>query len=396
MTKKQILWMIILAGVVFTNILESMILMPLASTIKADLDMDDNQWGIAISVYLFAAFVAGILSIFFIDKFDRKRFLVALYSLFIVGTYFCGIANNYAFFVFARIFAGFFGGVITATVLAMVGDLVDNAHRGKATAIVMVGFATAAALGIPLGIIIGLDYSWHIPFFAIVAFSVIVLICIVLFFPQINAHLQLQEGRKTYHIFKSIVKNNDQLKALLFTCTISFGQFAIIPYLADFAENNVGFSKQDLKYIYLFGGISTFLTVPIIGYLADKFGRIQVFLITMLISCIPILWLTNMGPTAKWIVLIATSLFFIFSMGRGIPGTAIVISTAAPYERGGFMSVQSALQQLSSGIAVLLGSFIVVQNESTLVYYNFEWVGYIGVATSILSYFILKTIKQKY
>ena len=69
MTKKQILWMIILAGVVFTNILESMILMPLASTIKADLNMDDNQWGIAISVYLFAAFVAGILSIFFIDKF---------------------------------------------------------------------------------------------------------------------------------------------------------------------------------------------------------------------------------------------------------------------------------------------------------------------------------------
>ena len=123
MTKKQIGWMSILALVVFTNIIESMILMPLSSTIKAALSMNDNQWGVIISSYLFSAFIAGILSIFVIDKFDRKRFLFVLYALFIFGTLLCGLAETYEFLVFARIFAGFFGGVISAVVLAIVGDV---------------------------------------------------------------------------------------------------------------------------------------------------------------------------------------------------------------------------------------------------------------------------------
>ena len=79
MTKKQIGWMSILAVVIFTNIIESMILMPLASTIKADFQMTDNQWGIVISSYLFSAFISGIVSILIIDRFDRKNFLIFLY-----------------------------------------------------------------------------------------------------------------------------------------------------------------------------------------------------------------------------------------------------------------------------------------------------------------------------
>ena len=137
MSKKQVTWMILLALVIFTNILESMILMPLASTIKQDLVMDDNQWGVIISSYLFSAFIAGFLSIAVIDKFDRKKFLIVIYALFIFGTVMCGISTSYEFLVFARIFAGFFGGVLSAQVMAIVGDLVQPEHRGKATGIVM-------------------------------------------------------------------------------------------------------------------------------------------------------------------------------------------------------------------------------------------------------------------
>ena len=395
MSRKQLGWMVILAVVIFTNIIESMILMPLASTIKVELGMNDDQWGVVISSYLFSAFFSGILSIFVIDRFDRKKFLVVLYALFIFGTLLCGLSRSYEFLVFARSFAGFFGGVISAVVLAIVGDLIPPEHRGKATGVVMAGFSTAAALGIPMGLYLGLNWNWHMPFFFIVGLSVIAWIFIILILPVISGHMEKARSVQAWQILVRIPKNINQLKALFFSCTILFGQFAIIPYLADYVEHNIGFEKKELVWMYFFGGTLTFVTNPFIGFLSDRFGQLRIFLIMMLISCIPIGLITSMGENPLPVVLIVTSGFFVFAGGRNIPGTALVISTAAPYERGGFMSIRNAVQQLASGIAVLLGSWILTQNSSGK-YFNFEVIGYIAIGTSILSYFILKTIKSEH
>jgi len=386
--------MIILAAVVFTNILESMILMPLSPTIKADLGMDEKQWGLAISIYLFSGFIAGVGSIFYIDRFDRKRFLAVQYALFIVGTLLCGLAKSYEFLLFARMMAGFFGGVIGAIVMSIVGDLVEPQHRGKATGIMMTGFSSAAGVGIPLGLWLGHTWNWHMPFFFLVGLSLLTWVLLVVYLPKVNKHLE-GPPHKSYAILKTVWKNSNQIKGLLFTCTILFGQFAIIPFLADFMVHNVGLKENQLVWMYFFGGILTFVTNPYIGYLADKFGQLRVFLIVMGISLIPLAIITNMSVSPLPVILIVTTAFFIFAGGRNIPGTAIVMGTAAPQERGGYMSIRSAFQQFASGIAVILGSWLVTQQKDGS-YVHFEYVGYLAIGTSILSYFILKTIKQQF
>jgi predicted MFS family arabinose efflux permease len=174
-----------------------------------------------------------------------------------------------------------------------------------------------------------------------------------------------------------------------------FGQYAIIPYLADYVEHNIGFEKTELVWMYFFGGAITFISNPFIGFLSDRFGQLPIFLIIMLLSCIPIIIITSMGENPMPLVLITTTSFFVFAGGRNIPGTALVLSTAAPHERGGFMSIRSAVQQLAAGIAVMLGSFILFQDQ-TGKYFNFEYIGYLAVFTSISSYFILRLIKEKY
>lgn len=386
--------MIILASVIFTNILESMILMPLSPTIKSDLGMDEKQWGMAISVYMFTGFIAGVTSIFIIDRFDRKRFLVTQYALFIIGTFLCGLATSFEFLVFARAMAGFFGGVIGAVVMAIVGDLIPPEHRGKATGIVMAGFSSAAGLGIPLGLWLGHSWNWHMPFFFLVGISMITLVLLILVLPSVNKHMGAQ-AQKSYLILKTVWRNGNQIKGLLFTSLLLFGQFAIIPYLADYMVHNVGLRENQLVWMYFFGGILTFVTNPVIGYLADRFGQLRVFLLVMGVSLVPIFLLTNMKINPLPIILIVTTAFFVFAGGRNIPGTAIVLGTAAPHERGAYMSIRSAFQQFAGGIAVLLGSWIVTQQPNGR-YLHFEYVGYVAIGTSILSYFILRTIKQNF
>jgi predicted MFS family arabinose efflux permease len=394
MSRKELTIMMLLAAVVFTNILESMILMPLASTIKAELLMDEKKWGIAISSYLFASFFSGVLAIKWIDRFDRRKFIISQYACFIIGTILCSLATSFEFLVFARIAAGFFGGVSSALVLAITGDLIAPQFRGKATGIVMTGFSTAAALGIPIGLSLGLKFSWHAPFYLIIALSAVVLFLLYKTIPTMRDHIQAKPT-SFVQIFKNILAEPNQILAILFSCMILFGQFAIIPFLADFMVYNVGLKKTELIWMYFFGGGLTFVTSPFIGGLSDKYGQKNLFLIIMLLSCIPIFIITGLGTTPLYLVLISTTGFFIFAGGRNIPGTAIVIATAAPHERGGLMSVRGAFQQLFSGFAVMLGSFIVVQDPVTKQYSNFEIIGYLAIFTSILSYFILIKIKPK-
>lgn len=193
----------------------------------------------------------------------------------------------------------------------------------------------------------------------------------------------------------SVFKDSNQVLALLFMVSILFGQFLIIPYLADYMVQNVGFKEIELSYMYFFGGALMLVTNPLTGRLADKFGRLNVFLVVLLLSFIPIYLITNLGVVSMATALVISTMFFIFTGGRVIPGVAIVISTAVPQRRGTFMSIRSAVQQLAGSIAVIVSSQVVYQTDD-MQYQNFHIVGYIAIATGIASYMVLRKIEQRY
>jgi hypothetical protein len=59
------------------------------------------------------------------------------------------------------------------------------------------------------------------------------------------------------------------------------------------------------------------------------------------------------------------------------------------------MSVRSSVVSIGQGIAAYCAGLIIYENpDKTLG--NFQVVGYIAIATSILSYFILRKISSKY
>ena len=71
------------------------------------------------------------------------------------------------------------------------------------------------------------------------------------------------------------------------------GQFCVIPFIAPYMEANVGFSEQAVVWIYSIGGFATFISAPLVGRLADRFGRVIVFTIAVLLSLGPLF----PGPT---------------------------------------------------------------------------------------------------
>src|SRR5437773_4450007 len=117
------LLLFVLAAIQFTTIVDFLIIMPLGPQYMRVFAIAPGQFGLIVSSYAISAGISGIAAGFFLDRFDRKRALLSLYTGFTVGTLFCALAQTYHLLVAARALAGAFGGVTGALILAIVGDV---------------------------------------------------------------------------------------------------------------------------------------------------------------------------------------------------------------------------------------------------------------------------------
>ncbi|MFT7333655.1 MAG: putative MFS family arabinose efflux permease [Sphingobacteriales bacterium] len=395
-TKKlesTIVWL--LAAINFTHVLDFMIIMPLGPQLKRIFDLNPQEWSLLVSSYPFAAFFASLGAIFVIDKIGRKKMLLLAFGGFIISTFLMALAPTFGLLLGARIIAGMFGGTTGTLLLTIVGDVVPLERRGTAMGKIMAGFSGAAALGVPFGIYFGTFYGWQMPFYTTGIISIFIFILAIFKIPSLKEHLLEKNPIRVPAAIKLIFKDKNITKSFLFLALLIFGQFTILPFLSPYMVSNVGFREEQLTYIYLFGGLLTVFSGPLIGKLGDKKGNTNIFIIWALISLIPIFLITRLGVAPIYYAITLTTLLFIFVGGRMIPALAIIISTAAPEIRGVFMGIRAAVQQLAAGIAAYVAGLIMIENADGT-YGNYEIVGLMAVGFSILSILIVKRIKIKY
>lgn len=391
MNNKERLLLLTLAAINFTNIMDFMIMMPLGPQLMRIFNINTQQFGLVVSSYTFSAGFSGFCTAFFIDKFDRKRFLQVLYAGFLIGTLLCGLANTYELLMIARIFTGLFGGVLGAVILAIVGDVIPFNRRGQAMGFVMAAFSIASVLGVPFGLRIANQFGWNTPFLLLAFLALPVQFFIFKFVPNLSTHTQAGKQVQVLQVIKNITSSPNQRKAITLMMVVMFGHFSIIPFLSPYMVSNVGFTEGQLEQIYFFGGLSTIIASPLIGKLADRIGKLKVFTIFVSISIIPVLFITNMPRVDIWITLIATSVFFAVSSGRFIPAQAMVTATVEPPNRGSFMSIVSSMQQLSAGLAAYIAGLVVIkQTNGEMLHYN--WVGLMSIAAAVITLFLVRRI----
>lgn len=385
MKRKETILLLTLALIQFTHVMDFMIIMPLGNQLMKLFQIGPQQFGFIVSAYTITAGIVGFTGAFFVDNFDRKKILTVCYTGFLVGTLACAFAPNYEFMLLARILTGAFGGLLSTIILSIVGDAIPFERRASAMGVVTAGFSLASVFGVPFGNFLATTYSWHAPFFFIAGFGVIVNLFIFRFVPLMSDHIQDKSRRPDLiGVIKRLGKNMNQRRALLLMSLLMLSQFSIIPFIAAYMEKNVGFSQLQVTYIYLFGGLCTVFTSPLIGRLADKIGKQKVYAIFASLAVIPLFLITNLSPWPIWAVLIVTSFFFIVISGRVVPAMAMITSTAIPQNRGSFMSFNSSVQQLSAGIAAFISGAIVTENSAgQLVNYNI--VGYLAIAACLVS-----------
>ncbi|HYO26989.1 MAG TPA: MFS transporter [Azonexus sp.] len=384
-------FLLTLAGVQFSHILDFMIMMPLGPSLMAAFGIGTHEFGLLVASYSFSAAISGVLAATFVDLFERKRLLLISFALFALATLACGLAPSYSMLLVARGLAGIFGGIMGALVQTMIGDAIPFSRRARASGVVATAFSVSTIAGVPLSLWLANHLGWRAPFIFIAALSVVFLGIGLRFLPELRHHLSDEKRSHLLSATFSVLGDPNHVRALLFSALIIFSGFTVIPYITVYAVNNVAIPLSDIPVVYLVGGFATFISARLIGHWADKHGKVEAYRWVAVLAMLPLLALTHVGVLPLWIWLICSTSFFVLVSGRMIPAMAIIASAAQPKLRGTFMSLNGTVQSLAMGLATTLAGFLITLDESGRIV-GYQLVGYVAVAANLVAIWFVSRI----
>ena len=366
-----------LGAVQFTHILDFMIMMPLGSQLMRVFQITPSQFTQLVACYGLAAAVSGFIGGFFMDRFDRKRALLVLYAGFGIATFACGLAPTHHWLMIARLAAGAFGGLAGSMVSAMVGDIIPPARRGRAMSVVMTAFPVASVLGVPVGLVLAGKFGWHAPFFMLGGCAGVNLLLASLALPHLPTAVVDHNPRRQ---MREIMSHAVHLRAFALGGVLVLAGGVLIPFIAPSFVANVGLDeKTQLPLAYVAGGLATMVSMPLIGRLSDRMDRLKLFVWLSLFGSVVVLVMVRLGPSPVWFAALMMALFMIPMSGRFAPAMTMVTNAVEARYRGGFMSLNAALQQAASGLAnVVAGWFVTTGPGGRLV--GYPTLGYVSVA----------------
>jgi len=397
LTPKRERWLLLtLASIQFTSVLDFMIMMPLGPQLTELFGISAGEFGFLVSAYTFAAGLSGLLAATYIDRFGRKRMMLTLYPLFGVAALACSFAPTFAWLMLARVASGFFGGVLMALSQTIVAEVIPFERRGRAMGVVMTSFSVATVAGVPLSLFLASHFNWHAPFLAIALMVSVCALGAAKTLPSLKGHLVAHpSGDSAPNMLANlrlVLVDPNHLRAYAMSSSMVFAGFAVIPYITLYLQGNAGFKPEQIPYVYLTGGICTLISARLIGHWSDRAGKAYAFRRLALLMPLPLLAMTLSADLPMLGVLLVSSVLFVVMSGRMIPGMALIGAAADPRRRGSFMTLNSAVQSLSMGVAALVGGQILGRDgNGHLTHY---WIAaLLGGGASLLSFVLASKLR---
>ncbi|MDR2982177.1 MAG: MFS transporter [Puniceicoccales bacterium] len=377
--------MFILAAIQFTHILDFMIMMPLGESLMRIFEITPLKYSFLTAIYSIAASIVGFLAGFVMDRIPRRSVLLWLYAGFAISTIACAMAETYLWLLCARTMAGICGGVASSVVGAMVADVVPPHRRGRAMAVVATAFPLAQVMGLPAGLGLASKFGWHAPFYLLGFVSLIVLVVAVRALPSVPL---VRATMSPLNQMKGILTHPIHIRGFILSGVLLFAGALVAPFMAPSMQKNVGFSEMQVTWMYTCGGIATFFSTNLFGRLSDRFDKLYVLAGVTTCTVVTVLIITRLGPSPLWISLVLTSLFFVTMSGRFAPAMSMVANAVDAQYRGGFMSVNAALQQACGGMANIVAGLMITEDIATGRLVGYQNVGLLAAGFFVMTVFL--------
>lgn len=249
------------------------VIMGLLPQVAGDLHISIPTAGWLISGYALGVAIGAPIMAVLTAKLPRKKTLLLLMVIFIIGNLMCALAYSYDFLMLARVITALCHGAFFGIGAVVASNLVAPNRRASAVALMFTGLTLANVLGVPLGTALGQAFGWRSTFWVV---SVIGLFSLAALYRKLPSS---QEEAPT-ELRKEIaaLRGGGLWLSLLMTIFFAAAMFALFTYIAPILAEVTQVSDQGISWTLLLMGLGLTLGNIVGGRLAD--WRLSVSLTT--------------------------------------------------------------------------------------------------------------------
>ncbi|MDX3282674.1 MFS transporter [Streptomyces scabiei] len=201
--------------------------------------------GYALGVVFGAPFMTALGT-----KVSRKRMLMLLMGLFIVGNLLSTLAPTFSVMLLGRVVASLAHGAFFGIGAVVAVELVAPDRKAGALATMFSGLTVANVVGVPLGTLIGQSVGWRVTFAGVAALGVVGLLGIARLVPDLP---RPQDVRLRDEL--AAFRNIQVLLAMAMTVLGFGGVFAAITYIAPMMTHVVGYADSSVTWLLVLFGV---------------------------------------------------------------------------------------------------------------------------------------------
>ncbi|MCI0509223.1 DHA1 family inner membrane transport protein [Chromohalobacter marismortui] len=233
--------------------------------ITADFDVSESVAGYLVSGYALSVAVGAIGLTAAVSRVERKRVLLGLVVLFIVGNLISAMAPTYAVMLTGRIVAALCHGAFFSVGAVVASNMVPENRKAGAISLMFAGLTVANVVGIPFGTFIGQQLGWRATFWVITAIGVITFFGIQLLVQRSPAP---EAGSLRSEI--GVLRRPQVLLSAMVSILTFGGLVGAYTYIAFTLTEISGFEAKAVPGLLLLFGVGTFIGNLLGGRLADR------------------------------------------------------------------------------------------------------------------------------
>ncbi|MBD9724688.1 MFS transporter [Streptomyces caniscabiei] len=360
------------------------VIMGVLPEVAAGFDVSIPTAGFLVSGYALGVVIGAPITTALGTRVSRKRMLMLLMGLFIVGNLLSALAPAYFVMLIGRVVASLAHGAFFGIGSVVAADLVAPDRKAGALAMMFSGLTVANVVGVPLGTLIGQSVGWRATFAGVAALGVVGLLGIARLVPEMPrpAEVRLRHELAAF-------KNVQVLLSMAMTVLGFGGVFAAVTYVGPMMTQVAGFADSSVTWLLVLLGLGMVGGNLVGGRYADR--ALMPMLYVSLGALVVVLALFFFAARDK--IAVAVTLVLVGALGFAtVPPLQKRVLDPAHDAPTLASAVNIGAFNLGNALAAWLGGLVI---DPGLGYPAPNWVGSALVVSALVLAFVAAVQKRK-
>jgi MFS transporter, DHA1 family, inner membrane transport protein len=217
--------------------------------VASDLDVSISQAGLLVSGYALGVAIGGPAIVMLMASQPRKKSLLQLVCIFVVGHALTALAPDYGLLMAARILAAISHASFLGIAAVVAAASVPPERSARAVSLVWLGFSAASLVGVPGVTALGHELGWRAAFWALTVVGVVAGVTLQIWMPRTDQNEQPSLSRELVALRRPQV-----LLAMAMSLFVCASTFVVFTFVAPLLLNETHIQAGALPImLFLFG-----------------------------------------------------------------------------------------------------------------------------------------------